>query len=117
MLDAIEKGMNWEQYCHHPLVATNQLATCWACKNAHDTVMTEGKAKIKFKKFADIMVATCARLRHENKTFDHTPTTAFAGKYGARRSTYYWVVDLETEAKLHGWKPRKKRTKRPTGCI
>jgi len=38
--DAVPNGLNWVQYVRHPKVADGTYATCWACKNAHDTVIT-----------------------------------------------------------------------------
>ncbi len=38
--DARAHGLDWRLYVRHPKVADGTYATCWACKNAHDTVMT-----------------------------------------------------------------------------
>ena len=38
--DARAHGLDWALYIRHPKVADGTYATCWACKNAHDTVMT-----------------------------------------------------------------------------
>ena len=37
-------GLNWKEYGAHP----RRLRTCWACKNAHDSVVTETQACQKF---------------------------------------------------------------------
>ena len=43
MHDAKRNGIDWDEYAGHP----EEYQTCWACKNAHDSVMTESKATTK----------------------------------------------------------------------
>ncbi|KAJ3069846.1 hypothetical protein HDU98_007080 [Podochytrium sp. JEL0797] len=42
-------GVNWKQYSAHP----QKRKTCWACKNAHISVMTQNMAQKKFKNLSD----------------------------------------------------------------
>ncbi|CAD7946904.1 unnamed protein product [Amoebophrya sp. A120] len=97
---ATSHGLNWHQYSSHP----QRLRTCWACKSAHISVMTEKMARVRFaRKLDDPSGAVFARLRRENKFFTHTPQLS---DRNTRTSTFFWVPDLEAAALQLGWKPR-----------
>lgn len=113
---AIISGLSWVEY------SRCSRKTCWACKNAHKSVMTEAMATTKFSKVLDGEKPrpVFAKFRAEGKSFSHRPS---GGGLLARtrRSVYYWVADLEEKAKELGWKPRsstpKKSRKRPSSSI
>lgn len=83
---ANKHGLNYDQYAK-----TSRHRTCWACKNAHKSVMTENMARKKFG--SSLPWDAFTRLPH----FSHTPESARA-MWTPRTSTYYWVPDLEREA-------------------
>ena len=91
--DAKSNGLEWTRYSKHP----EGFRTCWACKNAHDSVATEKQAMTKFKVLTHEVFR---RLDKEGRSFCHQPVTA----YVARNSRYYWIKDLEREATERGWK-------------
>jgi curved DNA-binding protein CbpA len=100
-LDARDSGLNWDQYSQHPDVSAGVLATCWACKNAHETVMTQKQAEKKFcilkqqaesQATADRYNPVFSGLRKEGKSFEHTPNRSGAA---TRKNVYYWVKDLQ----------------------
>ncbi|CAD7946905.1 unnamed protein product [Amoebophrya sp. A120] len=103
---ANSSGLNWSQYCTHPF----GYQTCWACKNAHKSVMTENMARKKFSRVLDndFLEDVFLKLRRENKCFDHKPHNPHVG---TRTSVYYWVPDLEPIAVARGWKKRKTNIK------
>ena len=96
--DALANGLRWKEYKAHP----ERLRTCWACKNSHDSVMTEAQAGTKFKVLKG-HGTFFGRLRRERRSFHHRPEHA-GGM--SRNSEYFWVKDLQREAKRLGWKPR-----------
>lgn len=114
---ALNSGLKWEEYVSHPKVKSGEYGTCWACKNSHDTVMTENMAASKFAKTLDPKIdgqygpyrKWAYILRQQKRSFSHKP------RENARKSVYYWVPDLEELAKARGWKPRKKRAKKTNG--
>eukprot|EP00457_Paulinella_chromatophora_P007909 gb/GEZN01007935.1/.p1 GENE.gb/GEZN01007935.1/~~gb/GEZN01007935.1/.p1 ORF type:complete len:293 (+),score=35.67 gb/GEZN01007935.1/:190-1068(+) len=86
ILSALRYGLVWNEYKRHP----DRLKTCWACKNAHTSVMTASQAQSKYKVLQrDTGKTVFGRLSNEGKTFHHRP------KPGARKSEYFWARDLE----------------------
>eukprot|EP00391_Amoebophrya_sp_Ameob2_P000674 CAMPEP_0179009984 /NCGR_PEP_ID=MMETSP0795-20121207/16560_1 /TAXON_ID=88552 /ORGANISM="Amoebophrya sp., Strain Ameob2" /LENGTH=367 /DNA_ID=CAMNT_0020705211 /DNA_START=218 /DNA_END=1320 /DNA_ORIENTATION=- len=85
---ANKHGLNYDQYAK-----TSRHRTCWACKNAHKSVMTENMARKNRSSDRPLPWDAFTRLPH----FSHTPESARA-MWTPRTSTYYWVPDLEREA-------------------
>lgn len=100
---ALRQGLAWHEYTSHPRVADGTMATCWGCKTAHKSAMTESQALKGFAKKLD--AEFIATLRH---TFSHKPV--HGGPF-SRTSVYYWVPDLEAEAQLRGWTKRTPKNK------
>lgn len=92
--DAKRHGLDWKRYSNHP----EGFRTCWARKNAHESVTTEKKAMTKFKVLTPDVFR---QLFKEGRVFSHQPRT---GSVMARTSWYYWIKDLEREATARGWK-------------
>ena len=94
--EALTHGLNWKEYSAHPL----KLKTCWACKNAHDSVMTQAMAGTKYSGTLKDDPAFFAGLRRQRRSFHHRPE--YGGEF-TRNSEYFWVSDLRPEAERRGW--------------
>ena len=99
-------GLNWNEYCAHP----DKLKTCWPCKEANISVISEKTALLKFNKKLNTTTMS-------NTGFEYYPFFAFLeskGKYfhqtvHNKEITYFWFPDLEMEALSLGWRPRGKK--------
>ena len=106
--DALENGLNWEEYCAHPY----NYKTCWGCKNSHKSVMTEKMACHRFAKKLSGRTGNdrpvFSVLKSHHKSFHHQPVVK--GHEGPiLNNEYYWYPDLEEKALELGWKPRRKK--------
>ncbi|CAE7861871.1 unnamed protein product, partial [Symbiodinium microadriaticum] len=94
---AMDKGIDWGLYTGHP----DAIRTCNKCKKDHKSCMTEVMAVKKYKVLGQ--GDAFKKLRQEGRYFTQKPE---AMGMQCRKSTYFWVVDLEEAAAKLGWQPK-----------
>ena len=94
---AMDKGIDWGLYTGHP----DAIRTCNKCKKDHKSCMTEVMAVKKYKVLGQ--GTAFGKLRQEGRYFTQKPE---AMGMQCRKSTYFWVVDLEEAAAKLGWQPK-----------
>ena len=106
--DAEKHGLAWNEYNRNKnKYGYPTYRTCWACKNSHNSVLTEKQAIAKFvTDKVHVLEGTNVflNLRQMERSFHHQPVTDYAEI--TLNSEYFWYPDVEKEALARGWRPR-----------